>query len=199
MTSSVTRPNNDTYCFNNILSFNTRTGPSCKWKIGELKLNMKWIYVHEPPEIYWKSIEIVKWTKMFQFVPCITALNYLWGKFHTDVNTISSPKKNLVSYILFYYHYITRIVARNNFKRERNEFMNFLDVIFRLDICLFWIASDAILPLSRVPASYLARLQTIGHKASHEALYTNRKCENETFLQTQGFYDSKRNIKGSFN
>ena len=128
MTSSVTRLNNDTYCFNNILSFNTRTGPSCKWKIGELKLNMKWIYVHEPPEIYWKSIEIVKWTKMFQFVPCITALNYLWGKFHTDVNTISSPKKNLVSYILFYYHYITRIVARNNFKRERNEFMNFLDV-----------------------------------------------------------------------
>ena len=152
MTSSVTQPNNDTYSFNNILSFNTRTGPSCKWKIGELKLNMKWIYVHEPPEIYWKSIEVVKWTKMFQFVPCITALNYLWGKFHTDVNTISSPKKNLVSYILFYYHHSTRIVARNILsKRQRNEFMNFLLVIFKLHICLFWIASDAMLCLSRVP------------------------------------------------
>ena len=150
MTSSVTRPNNDTYCFNNILSFNTRTGPSCKWKIGELKLNMNWIYVHEAPEIYWKSIEIVKWTKMFQFVPCITALNYLWGKFHTDVNTISSPKKNLVSYILFYYHFSTRIVARNNSKRHKNEFMNFLDVILRHHICIFWIASDAMLSLSRV-------------------------------------------------
>ena len=81
--------------------------------------------------------------------------------------------------------------------------MNFLNAIFRLHACLCLILRQMQfsprIPVSHVTHLYLVRFQTNGNKMSHEALYTNRKCENETFLQTQGFYDSKRNIKGSFN
>ena len=56
---------------------------------------------------------------MFQFVLCITALNYLWGKFHTDVNTISSHKKNLLSRKNIF-HLRLRL-TENNLRAEKIE------------------------------------------------------------------------------
>ena len=136
------------------------------------------IYV-ESREIYWKSIEELKWTKMFQFVPCITSLNYLWGKFHTDVNTIS-----IVIRKIWFYPGLTHFIILQERRKQSlgSYWWYFSTVIFLLS------GSGDGSNLVSVPSHlYLAPLQTNGDKTSHEALYTNRKCENETFLQTEVF------------
>ena len=130
---------------------------------------------------------------MFQFVPCITSLNYLWGKFHTDVNTIS-----IVIRKIWFYPGLTHFIILQ--ERRKQSLGSYID-----DIFLPWYSSyldpgmAAILSPSQA-ISILPRSRQTGTKRLMR-LFTQienvrmRHFYKQRFLWLQEKYKGKLQLK----